>query len=274
MTRTSALRKSYVDGLYGQVHLLTGGQERASQPPLYMLHATAYSGRTFSPLMEKLSDNRIVHAPDTPGYGGSDRPSKLPDLGGYAEAFIDLVSKTSGLESGPVDVFGYHTGVFVALEAAAQRPELFRSIILIGVPHYLGSEREARRAVLAEQTKLTEDFEQFRARWEYFIRDRTPGLSLPRAFECFVDELRAYPNQWWAHEALFTYDTVSSLERVACPVLILNPNSPLSGPSRAAAKILKNVEFIELPTLSGAIFDLEVEQITERVEDFLNRQDR
>lgn len=273
MISSANFKKSYVDGLYGQVHVLTAGQERESQPPLYLLHATAYSGRTFSPLMEKLAANRIVHAPDTPGYGGSGRPSERPSLGGYAEAFVDLVTKTTDLESGPVDVFGYHTGVFIALEAAAQRPELFRSIILIGVPHYLGAEREERRAVLAEQTELTEDFEQFRARWGYFIRDRTPGLSLPRAFECFVDELRAYPNQWWAHEALFTHDTVSCLERVSCPVLILNPKSPLSEPSRAAAKILKNVEFIELSTLSGAIFDLGGEQICERIEGFLSRQD-
>jgi pimeloyl-ACP methyl ester carboxylesterase len=271
LTSTSNLRKSYVDGLYGQVHLLTAGQGHRSQPPLYLLHATAYSGRTFSPIIEKLAASRLVHAPDTPGYGGSDRPSELPDFGKYAEAFTDLVSKTTDPASGPVDVLGYHTGVFVALEAAVQRPDLFRSIILIGVPHYTGAEREERRAVLAAQTELTEDFEQFRERWDYFIRDRTPGLPLPRAFECFVDELRVYPNQWWAHEALFTFDTVSCLEQIDSPVLILNPDSPLSEPSRVAARGLKNVELVELPSLSGAIFDLGTELLHEKIDEFLSR---
>lgn len=273
MTGHSNIRKSYVDGLYGQFHLHTAGQDSASKPPLYLLHATAYSGRTFLPLINKLSATRLVHAPDTPGYGGSDPPIDLPDIGGYANAFVDLVSKTTSPDSGPVDVVGYHTGVFIALEAATQRPDLFRSIVIIGVPHFTGAQREERRSVLAAQTELTEDFEQFRERWDYFIRDRTPGLSLPRAFDCFVDELRAYPNQWWAHEALFTYDTVSCLERVECPVLILNPDSPLSEPSRQAAQILKNLELIELPSLSGAIFDLGPDLLQQEIERFLDRVD-
>lgn len=271
MTGSPKLKKSYVDGLYGQVHLLTAGHEDLSEPPLYLLHATAYSGRTFSPMIEKLADSRKVYAPDTPGYGGSDRPAQLPDLGGYASAFIDLVSRTVASAASPVDVLGYHTGVFIALEAAAQRPDLFRSIILIGVPHYTGAEREERRAVLAHQTELTEDFEQFRDRWNYFIRYRTQGLSLTRAFECFVDELRAYPNQWWSHEALFTFDTEACLKQVDCPVLILNPDSPLSEPSRSAAQDIKNVELLELPSLSGAIFDLGTDLIYEKVEEFLTR---
>ena len=155
MTTPSGIRKSYVDGVYGQVHVVTSGQEKASQPPLYLLHATAYSGRTFTPLINKLATNRLVHAPDTPGYGGSDQPPERPDLSGYANAFVDLVSKPTNSAAGPVDVFGYHTGVFIALEAAIQRPDLFRSIILVGVPHYVCAEREQRRAILAEQTELT-----------------------------------------------------------------------------------------------------------------------
>lgn len=269
MTEKPRLRKSYVDGVYGQVHLLSGGDNDSTNPPLYLLHATAYSGRTFGPLMEKLAINRLVHSADTPGYGGSEQPARLPDLGGYADAFIDLVSKTANAANGPVDVLGYHTGVFIALEAAVRRPELFRSIILIGIPHFVGDEREERKAVLAARTELTEDYEQFRERWDYFIRNRTPGLSLSRAFECFVDELQAYPTQWWAHEALFTFDTLPCLEQVGCPVLILNPDNSLSEPSREAAHILKNAELVELPELSGAIFDLGADILCENIEGFL-----
>ncbi len=163
--------------------------------------------------------------------------------------------------------------MFIGLEAAVRRPDLIRSLTLVGVPHFMSTEREERRIALARQTELTEDFEQFRERWNYFISDRTPGLSLPRAFECFVDELRAYPDQWWAHEALFTYPTEKSLSRVECPVLILNSDSPLAEASRAAAKLIKNVELVEMPTLTGAVFDLGANLLGDTIETFLSRLD-
>lgn len=194
------MKKSYLDGPYGQVHLVSAGESQTATPPLYLLHATAYSGLTFTPLIEKLSKSRRILAPDTPGYGGSDRPQSLPAFKDYGAAFADLIEKTNESTAGPVDVLGYHTGAFIALETAALRPDLIRSLILIGVPFFEGAEREEWHDALVDKTELTEAFNQFEARWNYFIRDRTKGLRLKRAFECFVDELRAYPDHWWAHQ--------------------------------------------------------------------------
>lgn len=273
MKRSVKPKKSYVNGPYGQVHLLSAGDSETKTPPLYLLHATAYSGGTFQPLMEKLAAARRVYAPDTPGYGGSDRPDTVPEFKNYGAAFVDLIEKTTSASNQPVDVFGYHTGVFVALEAAALRPDLIRSLILIGIPFFKGQAREEWRAKLAHKTDLSEDFDQFRDRWHYFIRDRTPGLSLERAFACFVDELRVYPDHWWAHEALFSYDTESCLRAVSCPVLVLNPDSPLAESSRAAAQLMKTARLKELPSLSGAIFDLGTDLLCAEVEAFLDSVD-
>lgn len=264
------LKKSYIDGRFGQIHLITAGAPDTATPPLYLLHATAYSGRTFGPLIQKLAATRLVFAPDTPGYGGSDRPSGPPAFKDYAAAFVDLIEKTMNPATGPVDVLGYHTGAFIALEAAALRPDLIRSLILIGIPFFEGLERDEWRKKLVEKSDLTEAFRQFEARWNYFIRDRTAGLPLRRAFECFVDELRAYPDQWWAHEALFNYDTRPCLENASCPVLVLNPDTALSDASRSAAQIMPNCSLIELPELNGAIFDLGTDVLTAQIEKFLN----
>ena len=265
------LRKSYVDGPYGQVHLLSGGSSESAVPALYLLHATAYSAQPFIPLMERLALSRRVIASDTPGYGDSDPPPALPPFERYADAFIDLVERTAEVGHGPVDVFGYHTGTLIATEAAARRPELFRSLVLVGVPYYpAGEEREERRGILAERADLTEDFEQFRARWDYFVTDRTPGLSLARGYACFVDELRAYPQHWWAHEALFTYPVEDRLPLVECPVLVLNPDNALSKPSRESSLLIPSAQVVELPTLSNALFDLGSELLVNEIECFLD----
>ncbi len=266
---SGTLRRSYVDGPYGQVHLLAGGPEEGDPPPLYLLHATAYSSQPFIPLMERLARTRRVIAPDTPGYGGSDAPPEMPPFERYADAFIDLVERTAGSGRPPVDVFGYHTGVLIATEAAARRPDLIRSLVLVGIPYYVGEERAERRAVLAARADLTEDFGQFRERWHYFITDRTPGLSLERAYLCFVDELRAYPRHWWAHEALFDYEPQERLARVGCPVLVLNPDNALARPSRDASRILPQARVVELPGLTNAIFDRGPEVLAGEIERFL-----
>ena len=266
---SGTLRRSYVDGPYGQVHLLAGGPEEGDPPPLYLLHATAYSSQPFIPLMERLARTRRVIAPDTPGYGGSDAPPEMPPFERYADAFIDLVERTAGSGRTPVDVFGYHTGVLIATEAAARRPDLIRSLVLVGIPYYVGEERAERRAVLAARADLTEDFEQFRERWHYFITDRTPGLSLERAYLCFVDELRAYPRHWWAHEALFDYEPQERLARVGCPVLVLNPDNALARPSRNASRILPQARVVELPGLTNAIFDRGSAVLAGEIERFL-----
>jgi pimeloyl-ACP methyl ester carboxylesterase len=273
----SALRKSYVDGPYGQVHLLArdpvpSDAANRAEPPLYLLHATAYSGQTFEPLMERLARTRRVIAPDTPGYGSSDSPPALPPFEAYANAFVDFIERTADVDRRPVDVFGYHTGALIATEAAARRPDLVRSLALVGVPYYrAGALREERRAILAERAELTEDFEQFRARWDYFVPDRTPGLSLERGYACFVDELHAYPRHWWAHEALFTYPAEERLPLVECPVLVINPDNTLAAPSRDAARLMPRAEVVELPALSNAIFDLGPHLLAEALERFFER---
>ena len=270
---SETLRRSYADGPYGQVHLLEGGAADGGRPPLYLLHATAYSSQPFIPLMERLARSRRVIAPDTPGYGGSDAPPGMPPFERYADAFIDLVERTAGAGCTPVDVFGYHTGALIATEAAARRPDLIRSLVLIGIPYYLGDEREERRAGLAAGADLTGVLEQFQERWDYFITDRTPGLSLERAYACFVDELRAYPRHWWAHEALFDYEPQGRLPLVGCPVLVLNPDNALARPSREASRLLPQARVIELPGLTSAIFDLGADVLAGEFERFLEEFD-
>ena len=73
------MRRAYADSRFGQLHYRALGPTagRAVQPTLICLHATAYSGQTFEPLMPWLAHERRVIALDTPGYGQSDGPAEL-----------------------------------------------------------------------------------------------------------------------------------------------------------------------------------------------------
>ena len=172
---------------------------------MFCLHATAYSAQTFRLLLPALEGERLVIAPDTPGYGGSDSPPAPIDLGGYAEA-------------------------------AVRRPDLFRRLVLIGVPYFHGLDRDVWQSRLTQRHELGASLAQFAERWGYPGADRPTGLTLERGFENFVDEPRASPHGSWAHEALFSYDDRARLKLVSPPTLVINPAGHLAEGSRAGGR--------------------------------------
>ena len=242
------MHKGYVPGRWGQVHY----REAGAGPMLACLHATAYSSRSLVPLMQALAGHRRVLALDTPGYGQSDGPPAQVPLGDYAAELAEAIAQRA---DGPADLFGYHTGALLAAEIAAVRPELVRRLVLIGIPVFTPAEKPSWRDKLVRPTALGPSLAQFQDRWDYLVTHRPDGLSLPRAFDNFVDELHAYPREWWAHAALFEHDPAPQLARIACPALVINPAGPLADASRRAAALLPDARVIEMPDLHGAVFE-------------------
>lgn len=262
------MKRGYIDGRYGQVHYWEHGAATAL-PDLFCLHATAYSGQTLLPLLERLGQERRVIALDTPGYGGSDAPPEPVPFASYAAAIGDAMRALGADSTAPADLFGYHTGALLAAEVAAADPTLVARLVMIGVPFFGADENAAWRAKLVHRSTLTDAFEQFRPRWDYFITHRTPGLSLARAFSCFVDELRAYPQDWWTHDALMDYRADLRLPLVRTTSLVINPAGSLAQQSRNAARAMPDCALLELPEIGGAPFDLAPDAIADAMRSFL-----
>ncbi len=275
MTSLSSIKRGYVDCRFGQVHFFetnNSGDVDPAQSTVYCMHATAYSGQTFLPLMEAMRARRHVIALDTPGYGSSDAPPSEIDIAGYAEAMAEAIQaiearKPNGAK--PADILGFHTGVSIGAEMAVLYPKLVRKLVLIGIPFFMGEDKVAWRKKLVHTTQLTESFEQFHARWDYFVTNRAPGLSLSRGFDNFVDELRSYPRDWWAHKALFDYLPEERFPFVQAPVQIINPTGSLAEFSRNAAALFKNVSVVELPQVKGPPFDFAPDILASEMEKFL-----
>ena len=262
---THGLHRRYVGRVGRQTHLLEGGA-RSDQTPLWCLHATAYSGRSFTPFLRNLAMHRRVVAPDTCGYGGSDGPETPLDIPGYAQRSLEALDAAGETR---VDLLGYHTGAIIAAELARMAPERIERLVLIGVPYLDRIEQQAWRKRLATPMVLGERLAQFQERWDFLVGGRDPRVSLSRAFDNFVDELRAYPHGWRAHDAAFTFDVQACFARVHQPTLILNPDNHLAEPSRRAADALPNANLVELPHLNNGIFDVAPKALTAAVESFL-----
>jgi pimeloyl-ACP methyl ester carboxylesterase len=262
---TVELRASYIDVSWGQAHLLASGGGSHAGPPICAFHGTAYSGRTFAPLMRAMPNRRII-AIDTPGYGASTRPPEPWSLELYAAALTEVVDAAG---DGEVDLLGYHTGALLAILVAASRPKLVRRLILIGVPFFPDmAERLDWRQRLARPMCLGETLDQFQERWDYLVTERARHASLAIGFAHFVDELKAYPYGFWAHEAAFSFDPSGTLEAVTQPTLILNPATPLAEASRRAGARIPQSSVLELSDLGHGVLDVAASELAHHIEAF------
>ncbi len=112
------------------VRCATGGRSIDGDEPAVVLVHGAGGDRT----VWQLQTRWIAHhgyraaAVDLPGHGGSEGPalSSIEAMGQW------LANAVEALGLAPAHLVGHSMGTFVALEAAAQRPETARSLVLLG----------------------------------------------------------------------------------------------------------------------------------------------
>ncbi|MFK5633542.1 MULTISPECIES: alpha/beta fold hydrolase [unclassified Ornithinimicrobium] len=99
-------------------------------PLLLLVHGNVSSSVFFDALMEDLSADFHLVAPDFRGYGGSER-APIDAARGMADLSDDLVAllDAMGVE-GPVDALGWSAGGNVVLQLAIDHPDRVRRLVL------------------------------------------------------------------------------------------------------------------------------------------------
>ena len=267
-------RRHYVDGVYGQVHVLTSRpvNEANLKTPVVCFAPNPAAGRYFRLFMEELGQDRVMHAPDYPGLGLSDPPPGPVDMGAYADAMAAVLEALGygGPGKNRVDVCGYHTGTMVAIELAVRRPDLVRALILAGIPYY---DAEGRRKEYEENVvpkTLKDDFDSLRGSWEFTVSNRQDGVAIERGYDNFVDLLMQRSRTHYAYHAVFTYAAEERAPRVTQPVLILNTHGSLENETRAIASMFSSATLIEIPELHHGVFDVGAERLSQLVRENLD----
>jgi len=269
-----AFQRQYATLPQGQVHVLSSRPAlgKPSHSTVACFSPNPASGNYFRLFMAELGRDRVMVAPDYPGLGQSDPMEAVRDIGDYADVMAATLEAVGyGSEGdGALDICGYHTGAFVALELAVRRPDLVRRLILLGIPYYSGPEREAMYRKNVVERPLTESFEQLRDSWDFAVTNRAPGVRLDRAYANFLDAARARPVRHRAYHAAFTYPAAEQAAKVTQPVLILNPHGSLAEESRALAPAFPDATLVELPELHHGVFDVGAAVLAARARDFLD----
>jgi pimeloyl-ACP methyl ester carboxylesterase len=265
--------RHYANNRYGQHHFTSASPAATDKTPVVLFHQSPLSAVIFKELIAALATDRTVHAADTPGFGDSDGPKAQPamaDLGGATgEALRDLGYGPAG--SGPVDLFGFHTGTFVAAEVARQAPELVRRVILCGVPYYPADKRlEMQNQFLSPYAFFTDPSYVDRM-YKRIVVEGDPDAPPRRRLERFTDRMRAGPNGEWGPRAVFAYDADAGLAGITQPTLLMAFEEVMTEPTRKAQAVMPGAEFLQLAGLGMMGFMKEPARVAGAIRGFLDR---
>ena len=225
-------------------------------------------------LQAVLAEDRVVHCPDTPGYGNSNAPQEKPTMIDYGAALAAAVAalQSDRQRRAPprVDLFGFHTGSLCAIEVALQRPDLVRRVVLSGVPHYLPEERERKRRANVAGYPYFTDRDYVGRMYQRLVLDARGSGTMEQRLTRFGERLRAGSNGWWGPDAVFTYDSVAALPRLKPPTLLIAFDEEMTEPTRDAARLIPNSRLVEMLDLPIFGFIVAPDRVARAIREFLD----
>jgi len=272
--RIPQVERAYTASRYGQLHYRIARPIGAStRPTLVCFHQSPKSGWDYEPIMAGLAQDRIVLAPDTPGYGGSDAPPAPTTIEDYARImmeFVDGLQVAGTIPVGPIDVFGYHTGSVICTQLGRAFPDRVRRLTLLGLAAYDTEERARRLAVIDRFPVPQADGSNIVALWALVESLNDPRIDVEWRQLSFAECLRSGSRLPWGFMAVYAYDFLGNLAQLTQPTLILCPEDDLWDNTRAVVPIIPNGRLLEFPGVAHGFFKLDGEQVVGELRGFLN----
>lgn len=273
---TVSVKRRYVDGRFGQIHLRVAEPQgkaaqpvvASSRPPLLCFHMSPNSSRIYQTFLGSMGTDRLVVAPDTPGFGESDAPPSQPAIEDYAAAMADVMDAL-GLDQ--VDVMGYHTGSETCVALALLQPTRVRKLVLTSAPIFSDEELQGFRDHYSKP-ELSEDGSHVAAKWRAYLHWAGPGWTPEHVAEQFADALRRPDISWWGHNAAFDFSMGDKLAEVTQPILVLNPNDDLVEQTRRAEGLMQNGRLHELPDWGHGYLDVHTAEACALIRSFLHTE--
>lgn len=251
--------------------------ERGAGPQTIVFsHSYLLDWRHFAPQIEALAGRYRCLAYDHRGHGGSTPVRSAYDLEAIyrdGERFVEAVA------GGPCHFVGLSTGGFVGLRLAIRRPDLLRSVVLMGASAEREPPRDRRRYRLMILTLLLAGPRPLVDRvmpilfGPTFLRDpaRRPEVE---ALRRRVEHLPRLPTARFG-EAIFRRDDLTAdLPRVATPTLVVVGEDDRAQPPARSRRIAEGIPGAELAVIprAGHVSTIEEPAAVNRVlADFLAR---
>ncbi len=270
------IRRAYCDSRYGQLHYRVARPSApVSAPPLLCMHQTPSDGRDWAPIMPALSQNRVVIAADTPGYGMSDSPPEPVRIDDYAEIMAQLMADLADdgvVAAGEFDVMGFHTGSLIATELARSNADKVRRAVLFGLAAYTAEVRAEKLARLPETFPPPGDnLHHIEKLWAIVGKLSDPRVSMEERHVSMAECLRLGRRMPWGYISVYQYDFLGAMADVVQPVLIMNPQDDLWEITSANAHRYRNGTRYDMPGVKHGVLSIEHDRVVATIEAFLQQ---
>ncbi|KAI1844673.1 hypothetical protein JX265_007064 [Neoarthrinium moseri] len=269
------IKKAYIDTQYGQLHYRYV-KPPASKDVLIFLHQSATSSASMTRLIDQYSAlGYECYAPDMPGFGGSFDPPEeaIKEISNRGTRwYVDLylwVFEKLGLKK--LHIIGHHTGASLATEMAAIKPEVVKSMCLIGTSVMTAAERaEMKARYFAPFNKPVADGSHLQKTWDYVAKLGADG-DLEVHHQAALDHIRAWKGRNQMYGAIWDQDKEKCFQAIKCPVIALCAKDDVVWPYfQQIRRIRDDIPMIEI---KGAAYspELDVHGIVENLTPFLEK---
>jgi pimeloyl-ACP methyl ester carboxylesterase len=260
--------KAYTEGRFGQVHYCACGDG----PALVLMHQSPTSMIQFEKVWSLLAEKgfRVIGI-DLPGFGGSDGPEDVPVIADYAH-IVPVVLDALGIAK--ADILGHHTGAIVATEVALQFPERINRIILNGPLPLTDDERTFFKQHLAQEKEWgpREDGSHLSEQWQFRIAAQPGWTDLDAIHRHVVAGAAAWPNAWYAHDAVMAYDHGAAMKKITHPCLVFsNTGDSIHQIAERSKELRPDFDWAEIEGGTFDIIDEQPEAWTDAVSGWLGK---
>ena len=96
-------------------------------------------------------------------------------------------------------------------------------------------------------------------------------MTLERAVEIFLEDVRALNKHWHAYNAVFSYPVEERLPAIGQPILLLQPNEMLLTHTRNAKRdLIPHAQMIEMLDVETNIFETGRQQFARHMREWLD----
>lgn len=242
-----------------RLRYVVGGPSADVDRTIVFLHGWRSDASVWAPVMQALDDGKTrLLAPDLPGFGQSEAPTRPEGVSGYREIVSILLDR---LALHGVVLIGHSFGGSIAAALAATRPELVSRLILVdsaGLREDTSDKRIKRRIAKAVKPLFRPTFMQPIRKKIYMAMGAEDYVVTPELTEHF--------------RRIVAEDISSYFDQIQQPTLLIwgedDEDTPLAD-GEAMLSALTSAELVVLPKAGHFSFLDETEMFIEHVKDFL-----
>ena len=186
--------------------------------PVVLLHGITDSRHSFDPIWEHLPDDWHAIAVSQRGHGASDQRPSAYSTSDFAD---DIALLAHALDLSPMVVVGHSMGSSVALQLAADRPDLVRALVCIGTFARYGDKADLRAFRERDLETLQDPVPDAVAR-EFQLSTLANPIDAG-LLETFVRESRKVPARIWraAFDGLLQDRFCVGIPTIQSPILLV-----------------------------------------------------